>query len=632
MAARRSDFCLEVRLPASPGLPTQFQLADGESWQGEAGAPADGLRTKALWKALASDWPRRTDILHEAGVLLGRWLYGEETTRRLARSLSRFDRQAPGRIELRVPRSMADWPWEVATLEGIGPPAVNPALALVRVADDGSGVEIPAPAQLVVDLVGVDAHGTEELPELAAAAEIERIRMEIESAGRRGRFSVEVHTGDWKSLVRRYQEHGPPDLFHFAGHGMADGSGLFFRGDYGDPVPIPAELIAVLLARRDKGRRTRMVFLNACASTAPGHKLHQPFGGLGQMLIKHGVPAVVGLDAPVEDREATRLAEAFYGSLSEGDGADCSVQWAREALFLNNEGISWAFLNLTVTGVPEPVWRAPDYHGAIEPSANLWAFGHDEQRQRLERFVDRRDPMVIVVHGDRRSGHRHVARRVQVDLERAGKSLWRPVASMHWFVPGERELSRNQLAGGVARALDLRDDGSIETLEERLAKAIAERCSDAKVLVIDVEEVIAPVSQVETDALVTLVQDLWSSVMTRAARFRDSLPVYLLLSIAYPAEPTASDPRAKKQAETRRRVREAIDHIGTRKRLGKVRVEVLPELKPFDERYISEFLEEVLELDTERAGSIADHLVEAGDNELILDRMKQLLATWSERA
>ena len=60
--------------------------------------------------------------------------------------------------------------------------------------------------------------------------------------------------------------------------------------------------------------------------------------------------------------------------------------------------------------------------------------------------------------------------------------------------------------------------------------------------------------------------------------------------------------------------------------VGNVRVEVLPELEPFDQDYVAGFLEDVLELAPERAESTAAYMVELNDNETILARLKLLLS------
>ncbi len=249
----------------------------------------------------------------------------------------------------------------------------------------------------------------------------------------------------------------------------------------------------------------------------------------------------------------------------------------------------------------------------------------------MERFLNRRRPTVVVIHGDARSGHRHVAERVRSDLEREGRDVWQPVPTFHWFVVGEPRLSRQQLAGGIARALNLSDSGRQDKLERRIAEEIVERCHDDRVLVLDLEEVLSLTDDGQADALVVLVQELWSDLMQLAGKARESLPVYLILCVAYPVS-ASRDPkvveRAKRQAEL---TAQTIERIGGKPRLkGQVRVEILPRLEPFSMEYVTEFLADVFDLEWNDAEPRAEHLVGMDDNEAVLERMDKFIEDWSE--
>ncbi|MSP59415.1 MAG: CHAT domain-containing protein [Myxococcales bacterium] len=536
------------------------------------------------------------------------------------------------RVDLRVPKELAEWPWELATLEKLGPPAVHPKLTVVRVSELGSPSLTP-PAQLVIDLIGVHHDDPHPWEPLKTRQEIERIRQEIEAAGKRGRYAVTVDArGGWDALVQRYEETGPPHLFHFAGHGFDGGRGLVFAGEDGGPEEITAEQVAMVLRQSVRGRQTRLAFLNACSSSATGKpRPYQPFGALGAMLIQHGVPMVIGLQTALDDSEAQSLAAAFYQGVANGDSVDCAIQRARRDLYLDGGGsVSWAFVHLTVSGTPSPLWRQPGYTAAGAPSASLWSFAHREQRQQLDLYLGRRDPLVVVIGGEVHAGHRYVAERLRFDLGRAGSSLYYPVAVMRWFSPGEKQLSRTLLAGGIARALDLDDEGTREGLEKRIARKIADCCEEGKVLVIDLEELLQPADPVEADAVVELVQELWTSLMNLARR-GDRLPVFLLLSIAWPQELAPSDRRAARARENRQKIQATVERLRGKPRLeGRVRVEVLKELRPIEEPEVADFLEQVLEIDPDAAEAQARSIVDVGDNETILARMTKVLEEWEE--
>ncbi len=631
---KRSKLTLEVRLRGSSEEAIEFQDARGYVWQHDSGPPPLLLRSEQLWSRIAADWAHRRDIVREAGATLGEWLFDQRAAdylRNQAKSWSEEENRH--RIELRVPAELAEWPWEMVALQGLGVLATHQALIVVRVSDHGKQPQAAHSSQIAVEVVGVKLEKHGSWADLATGKEIESIRAEIEMVENGRRFSVKVDPlGGWSAVVQRYTTQGPPHVFHFAGHGLDQGKGLVFRGEHGGPEEISADRVASLLCRKKggRGRRTRLAFLNACSTTAPGGGRFQPFGGLAQQLIQHGIPAVVGFQAPVEDNQASELAAAFYEAVARGDSVDCALQEARTKLFdLGGETVSWGFASLTVSGTPEPLFRPSKYKGARRPSATLMDFGHEEQRHRLERFLRRRHPMVVVIHGEDRSGHRHVALRVQHDLERAGNVLWRPVAVLHWFVAGEPLLSRSQLAGGIAKALIIPDTGKQEELEDRIAREIAERCAQDRTVVIDLEEEVTPRDKDQGAALITLIQVLWTALMHRATEYGSILPVFLILPVAYP-KPLPGGHRLAKRVQKQILIAEqAIEEIATEARLkGKVRVEVLPKLRPIEQGYVADFLEEVLELDPDDADSMADNIVGAGDNERILQRMARLLADW----
>lgn len=482
----------------------------------------------------------------------------------------------------------------------------------------------------MVEILGVRLEEEGNWPPLATGEEIEDIRIAIENAGIRQSFDVSCDPlGEWTALVKRCKSQGPPHVFHFAGHGLDEGRGLVFRGAEGASEEVDAERLASLLSSSERGRKTQLVFLNACTTSAGPRQL-QPFGGLAQRLIQRGIPAVVGFQNPVKDSQARNLAAHFYTALSRGDSVDCALQKARYELFLDaGSNIDWAFATLSISGNPRPFFIQGDAQAVSQPSAEILDFGHEEQRLRLNRFLDRRHPTVVVIHGEARSGHRHVAERVRHDIERRGHDVWLPVPAIHWFVVGEPRVSRQLLAGGIARALYLPEIGAQEALERRIAQEIAERCADDRVVVLDLEEILSLTDEAQADALVLLVQELWSDLMHQALDWRSTLPVYLILSVAYLRTPSAGThdaERARRQTELTARV---IEKIAGKPRLkGQVRVEVLPELKRIEEGYVAEFLENVFDLELDDAARRAAHLVGNNDNETILQRMKQFIEDW----
>ncbi|MGE0822247.1 MAG: CHAT domain-containing protein [Candidatus Binatia bacterium] len=634
---QKSELCLEMRLPTSDGQPIVCTSAEGNVWEYTPRSLSQTVRSDTLWKQVDQDWPNRYELLTKAGAALGQWLFNERAVIYLNDRIRRWFADQPRlRIELRIPHRLAEYPWEIAACEGINHLSVKPALSVVRVNSSGAQQPLPPAGTLLCHVIGVTLQPTKDWQPLQTTEEVERVRQEIENAGSSSVFAVEIdQMGEWRTLVERYREIGPPHIFHFAGHGMEQGRGLVFRGVGGNPQEVLAQQVADILSFRVRGRQTHLAFLNACTSSAAGKGPYQPFGGVAELLIQRGIPIVVGLQTPVSDTDAVELSQLFYAALARGDTVDCALQEAREKLFLlGSGGVGWAFLNLTVAGQPGPLCQLVRKAQFEVQKDLVYQFGHEPQRQRFDRFLQRSNPLVVIVHGEERSGHRHVLDRVQFDLEnRGGKALWKPIAALRLHAAGDPLVQRSQLAGGIARALELSSDsGTQKELEGRIAWQIAECCRNNQVLIVDLQEVVKFTTPAQATAILTLIQELWADIMEQATAYRSTLPVFLLVSVAYPQPVPEQHRNANKVREMIALTEKTITTLQERSRLkGNVRVEVLPKLEPFDEYYVAGFLEDTLELDPDRAESTAAHLVEMNDNETILERFKTFLEDWQQR-
>ena len=380
---------VKVLFPDRDGKPITIQ-APGRTWQHSLGRVPEEHSSSNLWHKIFGDWTHRAEYLEKSGAVLGSWLFPEEFAEYLRCELEGgLIEEAPLRIELYVPKDLADWPWEIATIEGIGPLAVRDDLTVMRVVK--KNVEYHPAAPLIVNVLGVSLDQPGEWESLNTIDEVERVRLEIEKAGGPTRFIVKVdQLGEWKEFKDRIEREGPPHVFHFAGHGLEKGKGLVFRAANGKAQKISAQVIALLLSQMRNGRKTLLTFLNSCSTASDEGRIYQPFGGLGTMLVQHGIPVVIGHQTMVSDTESRVLAEVFYRSLSRGSSPDCALQSARRELFLSgSSGTCWAFVTGTICGEPKPLCLPEQLRG-VKPSASIMEFGHEEQRQRLKWFLKRK--------------------------------------------------------------------------------------------------------------------------------------------------------------------------------------------------------------------------------------------------
>lgn len=130
-------------------------------------------------------------------------------------------------------------------------------------------------------------------------------------------------------------------IFHFAGHGEFDmrtgvGSILLEDGTDRHAVQLEASVLATNLA----GSHARLAVLGACNSGRRDGL--NSWSGVAASLVHGGIPAVVGMQFKVEDRNAITFSSAFYGALAEGQPIDYALTRARIAVFTDTRNTNVA--------------------------------------------------------------------------------------------------------------------------------------------------------------------------------------------------------------------------------------------------------------------------------------------------
>lgn len=131
------------------------------------------------------------------------------------------------------------------------------------------------------------------------------------------------------------------NVFFYAGHGSpgANGGRIFLRPD----MALNGTELAQVLTRC----QIKLAVFNACwgaqpehyaeaegAASMPGVKLSKPMprSSLAEVLIHHGVPAVLGMRDPIADQEAINFIQVFAQSLAQRMPVDQAVAVARQHL------------------------------------------------------------------------------------------------------------------------------------------------------------------------------------------------------------------------------------------------------------------------------------------------------------
>lgn len=187
------------------------------------------------------------------------------------------------------------------------------------------------------------------MPRLATAAEwagVERALAPLVEAGRIETQAIAqgATLADLLAALRR-----GVDLWHFAGHGAAEG--VYFTGARGREALVEAETLGQLLA----GEGVRLAVLNACRAGAGGGQAASVAGAL----LRTDVPAVVAMQADLSDMAADAFAGAFYDAIAVGQAVDRALTAGRKAILATAPGEWWvpALFMRTPEG---KIWQEPE--------------------------------------------------------------------------------------------------------------------------------------------------------------------------------------------------------------------------------------------------------------------------------
>jgi hypothetical protein len=137
-------------------------------------------------------------------------------------------------------------------------------------------------------------------------------------------------------------ESGDYNVFFYSGHGVPapDGGLLFVRAD----ATLNGTELAQVLVRC----QVKLAVFNACWGAQPDQQNQEaiPRSSLAEVLIHHGVPAVLGMRDSIADNEALSFIQAFARALSARSPIDEAVAIARQQL-------------LTIYKFNQPAWTLP---------------------------------------------------------------------------------------------------------------------------------------------------------------------------------------------------------------------------------------------------------------------------------
>ncbi|WP_008309238.1 CHAT domain-containing protein [Leptolyngbya sp. PCC 6406] len=199
------------------------------------------------------------------------------------------------------------------------------------------------------DLPGSTSSPSASIATLQLQAEADTLKRllqgDMTSAIRRGLMAdcqVDVLLQPSPAALTKALERGQYNVFFYAGHGVPapDGGFLFLQPQ----APLNGTELAQVLTRC----RVKVAVFNTCWGAQPDQQRQQAIArsSLAEVLLHHGVPAVLAMRDSIADEEALSFIQAFTQALAQQHSVDRAVAIARQQL-------------LTLYKFNQPAWTLP---------------------------------------------------------------------------------------------------------------------------------------------------------------------------------------------------------------------------------------------------------------------------------
>ena len=191
-----------------------------------------------------------------------------------------------------------------------------------------------------------------DMPELAVEREEQLLRATTGDLVNSGRLAITVLedatlTALQRALLDEYH------VLHFIGHGGFDQQAqegvLVLEREDGTAHRVSGARLGTLL---HDARAMQLAVLNACEGARTSGR--DAFSGVGQALVRQGLPAVVAMQTEISDRAALVFSHEFYWFLTRGLGIDAAICEVRKAMAVSDEASEWGTAVLLRSGSDQP--------------------------------------------------------------------------------------------------------------------------------------------------------------------------------------------------------------------------------------------------------------------------------------
>ena len=208
-------------------------------------------------------------------------------------------------------------------------------------------VTVAAPLRVLVMI-----SSPSDMPELAVDREKQLLLATTADMVASGQLAVTVlDTATLTELQRALL--GDYHVFHFIGHGGFDEDAqegvLVLEKDDGTSHRVSGNRLGTLL---HDARNLQLAVLNACEGARTSGR--DAFSGVGQALVRQGLPAVVAMQTEISDRAALVFSHEFYWFLTQGLGIDAAICEVRKAMAVSDEASEWGTAVLLRSGTDQP--------------------------------------------------------------------------------------------------------------------------------------------------------------------------------------------------------------------------------------------------------------------------------------
>ncbi len=223
----------------------------------------------------------------------------------------------------------------------------TPIVRLIDSADRPPAVDVEPPMRVLVMI-----SSPSDMPELAVEREEQLLRATTGDLVKAGQLEIVVlEDATLISLQRALLD--DYHVFHFIGHGGFDQQAqegvLVLEREDGTAHRVSGARLGTLL---HDARDMQLAVLNACEGARTSGR--DAFSGVGQALVRQGLPAVVAMQTEISDRAALVFSHEFYYFLSRGLGIDAAICEVRKAMAVSDEASEWGTAVLLRSGADQP--------------------------------------------------------------------------------------------------------------------------------------------------------------------------------------------------------------------------------------------------------------------------------------